>query len=89
MNVWKCPSCKHVRSLKGSQTKLIKFYQPTYFNVLPEPPSRKGLYDRIGFEAKFEKWYDIACKEIEHQIGLYRTEYAAQSNEIVVDTTGE
>ena len=81
--VWKCLSCKHVRPLVGSQTKLIKWYQPNYFKVIPEPPSRQGLHDRIGFEAKFEKWYDIAGKEIEHQIGLYRTEYAAQQDAVM------
>ena len=81
--VWKCPKCSHVRALEGSQTKLIKWHQPNYFKVIPEPPSRRGLHDRIGWESKFEKWYDICCKEIEHQVALYRTEYAAQQDEVV------
>jgi hypothetical protein len=83
VTVWKCPSCAHVRELRGSKTKVIKFYQPSYFGVIPEPPARKGLHDRIGFEARFKKWFDIATREIEHKVGLYRTEYAAQQESVM------
>lgn len=83
IKVWRCPDCKYIRPLAGSQTKLVKFYQPSYFGVIPEPPTRQGLHDRIGFENKFKKWYDIASKEIEYKIGLYRTEYAAQQEQVM------
>ena len=89
MTVWKCPGCNNVRALRGSKTKLVRWKQPFYFKVIPDPPARQGLHDRIGFAAKFEKWFDIACKEIEHQIGLYRTEYASQQSEVMVDTSDE
>jgi len=83
VKVWKCPSCSNVRELKGSQTKVIKFYQPSYFGVIPEPPVREGMHDRIGFESRFKKWFDIATREIEHKVGLYRTEYAAQQDSVM------
>jgi len=83
VTVWKCPKCDHVRELKGSETKVIKFYQPSYFRVIPEPPAREGLHDRIGFEARFKRWFDIATREIEHMVGLYRTEYAAQQDSVM------
>lgn len=76
--VWQCPSCGIVKPLKGSPTKLIKFHQPSYFKVIPDIPSRKGFFDRTGFDTKFKEWYDIAFSEIESQIGLYRAEYAQQ-----------
>jgi len=83
MIVWACPKCNYARPLLGTKTKLIKYDSMSYFKVIPEPPSRKGLHDRIGFTEKFKIWYSIAFREIEHQIGLYRTEYAAQQQAVM------
>ena len=81
--VWDCLKCEHVRPLEGSQAELVIFKQPFYTKVIPEPPRRKGLHDRIGYTAKFKQWYDIAFREIESQIGLYRTEYASQQSAVL------
>ena len=85
MNVWQCPNneCKSVQPIEGSEIKTIEYTRPFYTKVIPEPPRREGLHDRIGFDGIFKKWYDIAFREIENQIGKYRTDYASQSDEAV------
>jgi len=81
--VWKCPKCDYVRPLEGSMTKELRYQLPTYFGVIPEPPRREGLHDRIGFMNKFKIWYDIVSRELEAKIGLYRAEYAAQQDAVM------
>lgn len=76
--VWQCPNCSVIKSINESPTKLIKYHEQSYFKVIPEPPSRKGLHDRPGSLIKNQEWYSVCSREIEHQIGLYRAEYAQQ-----------
>lgn len=83
MRVWECSKCNSVLPLASSQIILVKKTSTSYFKVIPEPPTREGLHDRIGFTAKFKEWYDIAFREIEYQIGLYRTEYASQEQAVM------
>jgi hypothetical protein len=87
--VWGCPACEHVEPLNTSQLKTIKYQNPSYFGVVPEPPMREGFHDRIGFSHKSKIWYGIVCPEIENKVMLYRTEYAAQQLDVQVDTSDE
>lgn len=82
MDVWDCPSCGETQPLLGSKIQTIKYEKPYYLKVIPEPPVRHGLHDRINFEQKFKVWYDIVFGELEYQIGLYRAEYAAQNPDV-------
>ena len=83
--VWYCVKCGSIQPLEGSQTTTEVFKQPFYTGCIPEPPIRKGLHDRLGHVTKIREWFDIAFKEIEAQIGLYRTEYASQQS-LVMET---
>lgn len=77
--VWSCPKCHDTRPLTGSSFRNETFQQPFYTGILPDMPRRKGMHDRIGYSRKFKEWYQIAFREVEYQIGLYRAEYASQN----------
>ena len=77
--VWSCPKCDNTRPLVGSKTRNEQFQQPFYTGIIPEMPKRHGLHDRIGYSRRFREWYQIAFREIEYKIGLYRAEYQAQN----------
>ena len=77
--VWTCPNCENTRPLLGSTIRNETFQRPFYTGIIPDMPRRVGLHDRIGFSRKFKDWYQIAFREIENQIGLYRAEYAGQN----------
>ena len=76
--VWVCPNCGKIKPLKDSPTKLIKYHDQSYFKVIPEPPVRRGMHDRLGSMQRNLEWYNTCSREIEHQVGLYRAEYAQQ-----------
>lgn len=78
--VWDCLHCKKVLLLSNSKKKLSKPMEPFYTQVIPEPPRKHGLYDRVGYNARMYNWADIAYKELEHQVSKYRTEYAKQND---------
>ena len=77
--VWSCPKCMNTRPLVGSSFRNETFQQPFYVGIMPEMPRRKGMHDRIGYSRKFKDWYQIAFREIEYKIGLYRAEYQRQN----------
>lgn len=80
LKVWRCPLCNNLNSFHHTKKFITQNNKHSFFKVIPEPPSKKGMYDRIGHEQKWLEWFDICFKEIERQISLYRTEYAAQNS---------
>ena len=82
--VWICPSCSNTRPLIGSAFRNEQYQQPFYTGTMPDMPRRKGMHDRIGYSRKFKDWYQIAFREIEYKIGLYRAEYQRQNPDDVV-----
>jgi len=80
IKVWRCPQCNQQNSFYHTKKFITREDSHGFFKVIPEPPSKKGMYDRIGHEQRWLKWFDICFREIERQISLYRTEYAAQAN---------
>ncbi len=80
MLVWECPSCNETNDLANSKHQTIDFQKPFYTHVVPEPPARNGLGDRIGYNQRFQEWFAIFVGELEQQIGLYRADYQAQQD---------
>jgi len=78
MQVWDCPKCKETMCFEASPKNTIEFQKPIFVKVMPEAPVRHGFHDRVGFDQKFEKWFEIAIQELENQIGFYRADYQAQ-----------
>lgn len=79
MTYWRCPSCSFERSLEGSQFKEKKLFNPSYLGIVPMMPQSQWRTDRRQVEADRINWLDVVVQEIEHKIGLYRAEYAAQN----------
>ena len=77
--VWSCPKCQDTRPMIGSSFRNETFQQPFYTGIIPDMPRRHGMHDRIGYSRKFKEWYQIAFREIEYKIGLYRAEYQRQN----------
>lgn len=82
MIVWDCPKCGDTRPLDSTDVITEEQEQPIYYKVIPFPPKREGFHDRLGYSTKFWSWYDIAMRELNNQIGLYRRDYAAQQEAI-------
>lgn len=77
--IWYCPKCEKENIFNSRQVKIVKFQQPYYLGVIPDPPQRhQGLADRTTFNAAFRKWFALALDELESKIGKYRADYIAQ-----------
>lgn len=85
MYVWDCPKCGHSQPLDGSRKRVKIFKEPQYTKIIPEPPKREGLHDRVGYSHRYWSWFAIVIKELESQIGLFRADYAAQQDSDIVD----
>lgn len=82
--VWDCLKCKETQLLQGAERKKQVKLAPFYIKIVPEPPAKHGLGDRLGYKSKMRKWCDIAYQELEHQVSKYRTDYAAQQDKDAV-----
>jgi len=78
-HVWNCPKCSFENIFNFKKIKIVKFQQPYYLEVVPEPPTRHlGIVDRSSFDTQFRRWFTLALDEIESKIGKYRADYIAQ-----------
>lgn len=91
MKSWVCPECSKVNPFYLSKKYLTMKDKHDYFQVIPEPPTKTGIHDRVGRTYQWKEWIDICLKELEHQIMRYRTEYAAQQHgqDVVEDFEGD
>lgn len=80
INVWECQSCGATNDYNPESVTITKYEEPTYFKIVPSPPSKKGTKNRMSFDYESKKWFDIVMTEIEYQIGHYRADYQSQSN---------
>ena len=78
INVWECVACTATNEYKPENITITKFEEPSYFKVVPSPPTKRGTKNRMVFDYEFKKWFNIVMTEIESQIGHYRADYAAQ-----------
>ena len=77
--IWICPKCNYDNIFDQNQIKLVRFEEPFYTEVIPEPPKRQfGISDRATYNNKFKIWFARALDEIESKIGKYRADYLAQ-----------
>lgn len=81
INVWECVACTATNEYKPENITITKFAEPSYFKVVPSPPSKNGTKNRMIFDYEFKKWFNITLIEIENQIGIYRAAYQAQSDQ--------
>lgn len=90
--VWNCPECK--TNQKMINTKMIKdqHKQPFYFQLLREPPTRKGgISYRNSYHDIMAKWFFESLEQLDHQLGKYRDEYKPleeQENDIAEGDEG-
>jgi len=78
--VWQCPNCSKINEL--SDTDIIKLVKgkPYYKRVIGDMPiGRYKLTNRRSWPRDFGKWYWDYFQELEHALGLYRTEYISQN----------
>ena len=80
INVWVCDSCTETNIYKSENITITKFEEPSYFEVVPSPPSKRGTKNRMTYDYEFKKWFNIVMTEIEYQIGIYRADYQAQQS---------
>ena len=78
IKVWDCPHCQENNPKDGTDRLIREKQNPFYTGCMPLPPKKSLFGETLQYRYQFEKWFDIALKEIEHKIGLYRTDYAAQ-----------
>jgi RNase P subunit RPR2 len=80
--VWVCPKCDAENRFESTRIKKFRREEPYYLKVVPPCPVRNsGVQNRLGFHQRFERWFYRYMEEIEFQLGLYRTEYAAMDND--------
>ena len=75
---WDCPFCNENNPKDGTDRLIREKQNPFYTGCMPLPPKKSLFGETLHYRYQFEKWFDVALKEIEHKIGLYRTDYAAQ-----------
>ena len=77
--IWICTNCEIANEMQNDKIKTVRFNQPYYLGVIPYPPIRgRGISKRNSFDGEFAEWFDIAVKECENKIMLFRSEYASQ-----------
>jgi len=75
VRVWICSKCERENELESTKFLKKEHEQPQYFDVIPEPPNiGDGLIKR-ELERKTETWFYNSLEQLDHKLGLYRTEY--------------
>ena len=87
--IWFCPSCKARNLKKYTATSKMEASDPTYYQIIPNPPVRKSILDRPYFDLACSNWLFIAIPELETQIQLYRAEYVASHSDDSYDPEEE
>lgn len=80
VEVWECSYCKAINPKDGSNRIIREKQNPFYTGYMPKVPKVSHFGNKLQYKFQFEKWFDIALNELEHKIGLYRTDYAAQQD---------
>ncbi len=78
INVWECIACGSTNEYNPESITITKYEEPSYFKVVPSPPTKRGTKNRMIFDYEFKKWFDVVMTEIEYQIGHYRADYQSQ-----------
>ena len=86
--IWICPNCKKDNDVEQTKSFLEQHPDPCYLKIIPNPPVKKTIFDRPGYEYSWKNWFELAFPEIEQQISLYRTEYVSQNpDNPIIDNT--
>ena len=81
--MWLCLECEKSNVFTTDDITVTKKGNPFFFKVMPSPPARQsGIRGRMTFDKDFQRWFSIAFPEIESQIGIYRSEYARQEDDL-------
>ena len=79
MKIWICPECKKENEIDKTVPILPKTVNPFFYKVVWDCPIRlSGIGNKLGFNEKFQSWFDNFLQEINWQEVLYRKEYKAQ-----------
>lgn len=80
--VWICPKCKKTNIFLENDVMKQVISTPTFFGVVPRPPSPKsGIADRGIYEKNVTRWIYLFLDELEHKMSKYRLEYVPKSEE--------
>jgi len=81
-DVWFCPKCKVMTELQQTDFVQEEVPDPSYFNVVPNPPMLKdGLMSRTKYAREFTKWFWLVMGELGDRISGFRDENWQRGNE--------
>lgn len=73
IKVWKCPECNKLSGLSNTRIIQNMLPQPSYLQVVPLPPTRKGgLMGRTQFRHEFGVWAWNMINELEKSMAQFR-----------------
>ena len=79
MKIWICPKCNKENNMDDTVPILPKNVNPYFLKVVWDCPIKlSGVLNRLGFNEKFQGWFNNFLEEINWQEVLYRKEYKAQ-----------
>jgi len=79
--VWRCTECKKENVILKSDLIQDKPKDPSYFKIVPEPPSQKdGIMDRRKYSSKFTLWFWTCLGEIQAQMAQFRDDNWTKSD---------
>jgi hypothetical protein len=81
---WICPKCKSTNMMKDTKVIQAEHDEPFYIGIVPEPPMRTST-NRIGFDRRFRRYFNIYSKELEHALMNYRVDYIKDHGEDMAD----
>jgi hypothetical protein len=87
--MWECPSCENIASVRSVKSAVMKFKQPNFRNCIYEQPQRPltGLAMRRGsYPETMRVWGTFYSEELEHKLALYRMEYISQHGHDMADS---
>lgn len=74
--VWFCTGCGAENVLARTEMKQTKLVQPSYTQIVPEPPQRRdGMLGRLDYHNKAEQWVWLCLEELEYALTTYRDDY--------------
>jgi len=79
MKIWMCPECGKENNMMDTKKIVPQNVDPFFLKVVPNSPIKlTGISNRLGFNEKFQNWFNNFLEEINWQEVLYRKEYKNQ-----------
>ena len=79
--VWRCSNCNAVKEISDTRVQRARADNPSYHQVVPEPPSKTDIFSSYEYEEKLAKWAWNFLIELDHQAAEYRDEHWTREDE--------